>query len=381
MTLSLGQLLTPVTEEEAYETALTICKELGFPVTAWQDGRVQKTRVRLIARLYSELTQAISGQTLGGTSKAEGQYADLRGTYVYNEDRIPAEPTQGYFHFVSDLSAPALSYAAGEVQVSVGTQTYENIEAIELDPGETDDFLFQAVIAGAAGNVATDSTCSFVSPVIVGVELTNPEVGVTGTWITSQGQDAEEDSRYLTRAQGKIERLAYGATEGAYKLWVLEALPEIPENRVNVVQGAGDGEIEITAATAEGALTGDQITTIEDYLNGADGIGRRPINDVVTIGTVSELTSPALTLTVYVLKAYAATAEDLVVAALEAYLESLPIGGQVIGAPPGKARQAAMVAAVMSVTGVVNVTGVPADVTLASDEIYVPAITITISEV
>ncbi len=381
MTLSLGQLLTPVTEDEAFETCLTICQELGFPVTAWQDGRVQKTRVRLIARLYSQLTQVIAGQTLGGTSKAQGQYADLRGTYVYAENRIPAEPTKGYVHLAVDLSAPGLTYDAGEVQIQIGSQVYENFEAIDLDPGAEGDVLIQAVTPGAAGNVATDSVCTLISPVIVGVEVTNPEVGSSGTWITVQGRDAETDSRYLTRAEGKIERQAYGATEGAYKLWVLEALPEIPENRVNVIQGEGAGEIEITAATAEGALTSEQITTIENYLNGTDGVGRRPINDVVTIGTVTVVTSPAIEPTIYVQKVYASTALALVTEALEAYLESLPIGGQVLGSPPGKARQASMVSAVMAVQGVVNVTGIPSDVTLASDEIYSPTISLTIVEV
>lgn len=381
MTISLGQLLAPVTEDEAYETALSILRELGFPVTAWQDGRVQKTRVRLIARLYSQLTQVLVGQQKGGTSDARGAYADLRGQYLYNETREPSEATIGKIHFVSDLTAPALSYDPGEVRIRVGTQTFENEEAISLSPGASGDFSFQAVIPGAAGNVAADSTCTFLDPVVVGVTLTNPEIGETGTWITTQGRDAEEDSRYLTRAQGKIERLAYGATEGAYKLWVLEALPEIPENRVNVIQGEGDGEIEITAATSEGALTGDQITAITDYLDGADGIGRRPINDIVTVGTVTEVSDPSLTLTVYVLKAFAENAEATITEALETYLESLPIGGQVIGAPPGKARQAAMVAAVMAVQGVVNVTGVPSDVTLGSDEIYVPSISLTIEEV
>lgn len=376
MALGLGQLLTPVTEEEALETCLSILQELGFPVTAWQAGRVQHTSVRLVARLYSELTNVIADFTGAGfPNKAKSSYADLLGKYVFDEARIPAEETEGYIHFVSDLSAPALSFQAGELRITVGGQPFILNEALSLSPGATDDFLFQAEIAGSDGNVAVSSSCSFVSPDVVGVVITNP-VYADSTWITVQGRDAEEDSRYMDRCVGKIARQTYGSTEGAYRAWTLEALPEV--NRVTVQQGAGAGEIEITAATPEGALSSPQIDTIVDYLDGTDGVGRRPINDEVTVGTVTEVTSPALTLTVYVRKAFASEAEALIVDALETYLENLPIGGEVVTTPPGHALQSAMIAAVMSVPGVIKVTGVPSDVELEVDEIYAPVITISI---
>lgn len=369
MTLSNGQLLTPVTEAEAFDVALQILAELGFPVTAWQPGRVQHTRVRLIARLYSELTGVIAALTLGGTRDAVGAYADLRGQYLYDTERDPADPTQGYVHLVSDLTAPALSYEAGEVRFQISSAVFENVDPIELDPGETADFLVQAVTPGSASNVATDAACSFLSPAVVGVTPTNPAYA-DGTWITELGQDAEEDERYLTRAEGVIERQEYGSAEGQYRLWTLEALPEIPLNRVNVVQGPGEGEIEVIAGTLDGGLTGEQIDTITDYLNGTDGIGRRPINDDVTVISASVLTTPAISVTAYVFQASVAGAQATIESAIDSYLESLALGGT--------AYQAALVAAIMAVPGVTNVTGVPNDVTLDSDEIYVPTISVTV---
>jgi uncharacterized phage protein gp47/JayE len=380
MALSLGQLLTPVTEEQALKLCLEILQELGFPVTAWQAGRVQHTSVRLVARLYSELTNVIAAFTSSGFPRlAVGSFADLLGKHLFDEDRIPAEETEGYVHLVSDLSSPSLTLDAGALRIKIAGKSFVSAETLSLSPGGTVDLLMRAEIAGADSNVAVGSVCTFVAPDVVGVTMTNP-IYADGTWITTQGTDAESDDRYMSRCVGKIARQAYGNTEGAYRAWTLEALAVV--NRVTVQQGAGDGEIEITAATAEGALTSPQIDTIVDYLDGVtDGVGRRPINDVVTVGTVTEVTSPALTLTVYVRRAYSATASDLITEQLEDYLENLPIGGEVISAPPGAALQSAMIARVMGVTGVVKVTGVPADVSLASDEVYAPAISLTIVEV
>jgi hypothetical protein len=379
MAISLGQLLTAVTESQAFSTYLGVLKELGFPVTAWNPGRVQHTKISLLARMYSEINNAIVAHTQSGFPKrAVGAYADLLGQYMFNETRVPAEETEGYLNFAVDLSAQSFVYAAGAVRIKVGGQVFELIEAVNISPGSDADARVRAVVAGVAGNVATDSICELVAPVVVGVTVTNPEYA-DDTWIVVEGYDQETTERYMTRCLAKLEAIGYGVGEGAYRYWTLQALPSV--NRVTVAQGSGDGEIEITAATAEGALTGGQITTITDYIDGADGIGRRPINDIVTVGTVSEITSPALTVTAYVLKAYAAAAEDLITAALENYLANLPIGGKVLVSAPGKARQADMITAIMNVQGVQNVTGVPSDVTLDTDEIYNPAITVTVVEV
>jgi uncharacterized phage protein gp47/JayE len=156
---------------------------------------------------------------------------------------------------------------------------------------------------------------------------------------------------------------------------VLEALPTV--TRVTVKETTPLGTVRIRAATALGGITSAEITTITDYLNGTtDGKGRRPLGDVLDIASATVKLNPSIGIVISVDSAHAATVEADVTEALRNYFASLPIGGYIPpGGSTGYVLVSRMYAAVMSVEGVSNVTGLPAaDIVLTADEIYSPAI-------
>jgi hypothetical protein len=171
----------------------------------------------------------------------------------------------------------------------------------------------------------------------------------------------------------------YGATEGAYGAWVLEALPALTRVRISEDE-AVEGGVKIVGATALGGLTNDQINTINDYLTGVtDGKGRRPINDKLSIVSAETLTSPTLDLTVTCDAALTGDAAARVSTALLAMFGTTPIGG--VKVPPsstGKILKAAIYKSVMAQSGITNVTGIPEDITLTQSQIYVPTINVTV---
>jgi uncharacterized phage protein gp47/JayE len=382
MALSLAQLITPVTEDQALETLLGFLESFGFQTTSWQSGSVQRNLIQMSARVYSDLTETIADVAKSGFAKlATGLYADYLGVYSYKLVRVAATNTLGQMVLTSSAAAPVHNWVAGELlmadaDVGENANTFEVLDAGTLNPGNSVTVNVRAAVAGVAGNVAPNIPLFLWTP-LVGVTATNPPLAGSSTWITTPGADAEADPRYSDRMLGRWDRLTYGNTEGAYRAWALEALPEL--TRVAVSFGAS-GAVTVIGATATGGLTGPQISTITDYMNGAtDGVGRRPVNDVLTVASATTITTPAVTATITVSSPYSADAIARVTAALIALFGLIPLGGIVLPGQPGKILLSDLYKTVMAQQGVVNVvfTSPVADITLAVTDIYSPTIALT----
>lgn len=382
MALSLKQLLTPVTESEALTTALTILQELGFQATSWFSGSIQRTLVQLYARLNADMTESVANVTRSiHPLLAEDEYADLLGTYAYELPRIAATPTQGVMVLTSSPAAPPHTWLDGEIIIADAESAPANTYTIDvgdtLNTGATLAVDVTAQVPGSAANIAPNTTLYLWTP-LAGVTVTNPAVSGSSTWISAMGQDRESNARYGQRMTNRFNTLAYGNTEGAYRAWVLEALPEV--TRVTVRETTPVGTVKIRAATASGGIDAGQITTITDYLNGSDGVGRRPLGDTLDVDSATTLTVPSINITVAVQSSKSADAIDRVLEALVNYFGSLPIGGTVLpGGGTGYVLVSQMYQVIMALDGMINVTGLPAaDIALADDEIFSPSISINV---
>lgn len=389
--LTLQQLITAPTEDEAYASLLTILGQLGFQATSWQRGAIQLTMLRLLARVWSSLSATVlqiaaGGFTTlagGGTIPNTSAFLRLLAVHVYELTPLEAQPTIGQVLLTSDAAAPVHTFAAGDLIVAdqpsgtSGAHTYVNTEGGTLGPGATLSVRFQADPAGAAGNIATGTTLYLWTP-LVGVTPTNPAYLALGTWITTPGEDQESDARLASRCIGRFSRLSPNNINGAYEAWAKEALPEL--TRISVAAAAGNGTITLYGATALGPLTAPQCTTIGDYLSGVtDGKGRRPLNDIVTVSPATTLSSPALNIDAYVTPAIFDTAADTIEAALAAYIGTVPIGGvKLIVGSGGIVPYTKLVQIAQDVPGVRKlVFSISADITLTQSQIYTPTITVT----
>lgn len=392
MTVALADLLTSSTEAEVEAQILDWLTSVGFTGTSWQEGSWQRHMVMAFARLLAEGSQQVPlTAALGLIRLATGAAKTLVAYEVYDTTREEAVKTQGEIVLTSTAGAPLHTIAVGDLVVadapSDPANTWRNTTGGALAPGGTITLEWEAETGGADANVASGTTLYLWTP-LVGVTATNPAIGTTGTWITRPGVDTESDSRLEARALGKLDALAYGATDGAYAVWALE--PDLTITRVLVRDNNpfGANTVDVVIATAVGAPTAGQVTAIDSYIvDGIDPVtgeiqGRRPLNDDVTVrGAVVMIQNVIATVTVSASSA-TATTSAAIQAALTAFFSTLPIGGVVI--PPassGVLVRAELLATIMELDGVINVAmATPAaDVTYPDvDRVAVPSYTITV---
>ncbi len=393
--LTLQQLINPPTEDEVLATILTTLQQFGFEATSWQEGAIQLTILRTVAKLMATLgttikTVAAGGFTvLAGSGEVAGTSAFLRliALYVYNLTPGEATSTIGQVLLTSIPAAPLYTIAAGDLVVSdqpsgtAGANTYTNTVGGTLAPNSTLSLEFKADSAGQDANIPTGTTLYLWSP-LAGVDASNPAYLTLGTWITTPGTDEESDASIVAKCIGQWSQLTYGNVNGAYEVWARKALPAL--TRVSVQSAAGDGTVVLVGATSLGPLTSPQCTTILEYIDGTtDGVGRRPLNDIVSVIPATTLSSPALTVDAYVTSDVIDTIASDVSAALLTYIGTVPIGGTKLTIPSvGVVLYEELVAIAQRMPGmrkaVLNIT---ADIPLGATEIYTPAITVTVHPV
>lgn len=363
MTLSLAQILTPVTEAEAFDEAIAILASLGFNATSWQEGSRPYTIVRLVARLQSSATQTIAQIAEGGFNQfAKGAWLDLLSESHYANTRVAAVNTEGAFLLTASATAPPATITDGQLQfattatLEASTRTYRSVGPGSLSPGGTLEIPVVAEVAGEGGNIPNSQPLFLWTP-LVGVTATNPPDVTTGTWITTPGVDEESDDRLRQRNETKWATLSYAATDGAYANWALEASTAVTRVFVDAENPGGAGTVDVYVASATGGIASGILDDISDYIHGVtDGVGRRPLNDVVTVrtATVASLTVSGV---VYVESSSVdVTTLAAVQAAIDAFLGALPIGGTVV--PPatdGAVLFSQLLDAIHSLAGVVSV--------------------------
>jgi uncharacterized phage protein gp47/JayE len=381
--ITLGQLLTPTTEDEALKLGLEYLSSFGFQATSWQSGSIQHSMVRFFSRLYSDLTIGISDAAASGwAKKSRGVYLDLLGEYDRDLIRQAAIATVGNMILTSTAAAPVHTWGVEEIVIADAPTAPANTWRITLggtlNPGTSVTVSVKAETAGSAANIGANSTLYLWTP-LVGVTVTNPANDLSTTWITTSGQDRESDTRYIERLIGRWHRLSLGTLD-SYKAWVLEADPTI--TRVIAVTNSSlvAGGVRLICATATGGISAAQITTVSNYLNGVtDGKQRRLLNDSLSIESATLVATPALDLAVTCDSALSSDVAARVTKALNDMLALLPIGGEIV-APniTGRIFASKLYGTTMGQAGVRNVTGITGDFPLQPTDIYVPTIAITV---
>lgn len=393
--LSLKDILTPVTEQEALDSMLEMLDTVGFNATSWQSGSIALTLVQVFARVQADFATAIAEIAKGAFNRtAEGPWLDLVAQSFYENTRGGAVQTRGYFRLTAASTAPTHVVGANEAifadQDSGEANTYRNVSGFTLNPGDVIDVEVLAEVAGDEANIASNSTL-YLWTTLAGVTVTNPTYLTNSSWITEFGADEETDAALRERNSTKLSVLAYSVTEGAYRHWVLNAIPGLV-TRMSIRESLTvPGGVDIVCATSTGTITGGQAQTIEDYLNGTDGVGRRPLNDIVDVQPATLDTLP-LYCVVTIESTFAGDIETNVYDIVNEYLGELPIGGTVLpGSSQGVALISTMISRVKDLDGVIDVKFYSADPTtndpiaeniaLSPGRVYTTTVPTTVVEV
>ena len=315
---TLAELLTPVTVDEAKALILALLEAVGFPATAWQRFSVPRTFVAMISELYSDsrtgFTNIVMSRLL---DLATGDALTALAKHFFNIDRALATPTVGTF-LLTDTGGAPYDIEIGQVLVRdlATNKLYRNTSAGTLVIGEFVALEFTAEGTGSGYNIGSNATLDFAET-LEGVEVTNPSIGSTGTWITTSGTDDQTDSSLREACKARWATLGAG-TADAYKAWAIEGAPTLTK-----VQVFADtpGEVRVLLANDLGGATPEEEAAADAVVQAKRPVGLRTV--LVYAATSATVTVNA---TVHVRKAHVADYEADLEAARIVYQSRIDIG-------------------------------------------------------
>jgi len=338
---NLQDLLAPQTADQEKSTLLSRLAGKAFPVTTWQSGGVARTIIELIAQGLADATALIANVAAGGfVGYAAGAWLTLLAKQLYDLDRKLAVVTQGTCVLTAAANSSGFTIAPGQIVAkSSSGLRFSNMNGGSLVAGGTLSLTFQGESAGSAYNVGVGAITVMVTP-LPGVAINNPDNG-SGTWITSQGTDDENDASLQARCHARWPSLGSAPTQDVFNLWAVTA--DATVTRTKVLQDATTpGQVDLYLAGSSGGVSGGAVANVQAYVN-----PRLPVtNTCVASSATNELIDVVATL--YVHAGFETSAQDAANSNLVAYMNGVDIDGVVY--------ESDVIEALQSPQGVRNVT-------------------------
>lgn len=371
MAYSIDDLTTPLTRDQVTARIYAAIAALGVNTTTWKPGSVVRTMIAaaaIVLAAFSRL-QALIAKS-GFLETAEGAWLTLVARYVYGVERDVATFAEGSITLTNtgggiyDLDAEDVVFRNGD-----GKQ-YRNTTAFSLAPLATVTIPIRAVEAGSASSSGPNTI----------TELVTPLLGVTATNATSVvGLDEEKDPALRARASAKLGSLSPFGPWDAYRYAATQARradgTAIGVTRARTLKD-GFGGTTTYVATASGGVTGDADDPATDLGAVNEAIQRNAAPLPVSATVASATTVPvAVTYRAWMYNTSGLT-EAAIKAAIQARLVDFfagqPIGGNVVGSPPGLIYQDAIrtaIGATLPQIFHVEINPPAADVTLAESAV------------
>lgn len=352
--MTLDDLLTPLTIDEAKASVYSILVQLGVPTTGWAVGSVVRCIVALVAIVCVAISRIIVEVAKGGLrDTSTGDWQTLHAQDTYGVTRIAATFGTGTAT-LSNTGGGVYNPAAGDVVLldPATNKTFRNVALFSLGAGSpgsptTATIDVVAVEAGSASNALPNA----------GLQLVTTMSGVTVTANTAIiGTDRETDDQLRIREDESLDALSVSGPAGAYLAVAKKALradgTNIGVTRCLVSPPSSVGIVTVTVATAAGEVsdtgTPSDLDYVNDYIQGVIPPGCVPAGPTVTV--VSAIAQAIdMTATLYVYTTDGRTKTELEAAAeslVTAWLAAKPISGDT----GGKIYQAAIKAKAMSVS-------------------------------
>lgn len=343
--VSFSDLISPVTLANWKAAIVSTASLVGLQTENWAEGGYTRTLVALFAKLYTTAGDVVRIIAASGfLDFAEGKWLTLLAKQVFNVDRVEAT-------YASAPNAITLTngggglyvFAAGDVVVantSTG-KTYRNTSGGTLNPGIGQTLLLDlAAEAPGSGSNALVGAIAVMVTTFLGVTCSND--------VALVGLDEESDPDLRQRCRDSLALLALGGIKRAYEFIAKSAKQTdgtpIGVTRVRVMPAPGDGTLTVYIAGASGAIGGLDVAVVQsDFDTKVTPYGFTAA--AVSAANVS-ISAPATIWIPASLGLTNAEAQAAVLAALETYVNTLPIGGVVISPSAGKVYWRALLAVV-----------------------------------
>lgn len=332
--LSLDELTTPLTLEEAKASIYSTLETVGLSTTTWKPGAVVRTIIVAVAVLIAAFSQLMALIARAGfLDLSEGDWLTLKAHYDFGVDRFPATFASGPI-IVNNTGGGVFHFDAGDfiAKNSSTGKTYRNTSAFDLSAGQLGLSVDVEALEAGTGSTAFPGAIDSLETVLIGVTVTNN--------VALVGQDAESDESLIQRCRDKPASLSPNGPREAYSFFARSAVfsdgTPVGVTRVHVSHSSSVSSVTVTVADASGLLTG----TVGDTTTALGIVDSDIQNNVVPEGvtcTVQSATpvSVSVTCDVWVPTATKATDQEIISAvgnAVSALISATPIGGYII--PP-----------------------------------------------
>ena len=330
MALTLEQLRTIVSRDDALADILVTLQSLGFNTTAWQAGSVQRTMLTGVAQVYATFTGIVDGLSrLAFNSTSEGTALTLFADSHFDNQRTGATSTSGTVVLTGGAVGPPHVLAIGAVIVADATgRTFINTSGGTVPIGGVcaPPLTFQAQIAGTDGNVAND-TITVMQTSFAGVTCNNPDPG-GGSWITVLGTDTEADVTLRARNTAKWGVISVSDPADRYEYFIRTAVAGAVRVEVDDQTPDGPGTLRAYIASATGVSPAADVTATQAEL---ERIKNPTAKVSAPSGAFAADAQPqTFTYTAYILTASnTAATRAAIEAALSDYVNTLPISGDI----------------------------------------------------
>lgn len=375
---SIEELMTPLTEDQVFETFLEICRNLDLPVDSWAKGGALRVILRAVARVYSGFTAVMAAFIKSGfLETAEGEWLTKLAKYVYGVTRREATFAKEDITLVNG-GGFLHTQAIGTVTViaPVTKKAYRNTEAFVLNPLSTLDVEFEAVELGSASSAAIGT-------------ITDLETNLTGVTITQSRAfvaiDEESDAEVKQACRDKLGSLSVRGPRTAYS-WAIREAKRLDGNPVNinrkkVSSSSSTGKVNVYVAAPSGAPIASDITAVEASIESL----ARPDGVQVTVAAATEV-AVVRALTVWATREDGVSADDIKALVETAFVRegaTFPIGG--MHKPPSNVGKLyadwISAKAIGAHASIYDIDGAGSDVTLTAGQIAQLQITATVNVV
>lgn len=335
-----------------------------FPTTSWQPGSVPLKLVEADADVLAEAEALGVAVASGGfldfadpglpEGSPAGPWLRLLAASRYGLPWRPGIQAQGTVVLTDAGGQGPFTIQPGQLVVaSSGGRLYRNSAGGTLAQNGTLSLLFTAEDVGVSYNVPPGAVTQLLT-VLPGVQVSNPAIGVTGTWLTRQGTNPETQGELRARCRNRWGTLGVGGAPRGYSFWATEASAEVTRVQVRPSLTLA-GAVNVYLAGPAGPVSSQAVADVQTALE--------LVAPTAVVPVAQSATGLAVTVagTVRVPTARLAGAQAVAEANLAALFAALPIGGDTGAGSPGILDREALVAAIRpqdaygrSVTGIVD---------------------------
>lgn len=260
--LPLDQLRKSVTQGEMLEWCLDKLQQLGIETTGWQNGRIQKSLMRLTALLGSDLTEAIRKLADGGYNDyATGDLLTAFSISRFQNYRLPAVKAKGPCTLQSTSTQPYTIQIGQLVATTPDGTKYKNTQGSTIPAGSptAPSFTvveFEAVLAGLEGSDPSRTINKLVTS-LAGVSISNKDTA----WPSVAGRDEEPDEILRTRNRTKWATMTVEMVRDSYvNIALANGAAKV---HVQDTNPRGPGTLDVYVASETGPLGSIDMTAIQ----------------------------------------------------------------------------------------------------------------------